>query len=50
MVSDPDGFDRYLVSVTAPDATPGAYTLRLTFSEPGTGRTSRTATGVVIEK
>jgi hypothetical protein len=37
VVSDPDGFDRYLVSVVAPAAPPGDYVLRLRFREAGGG-------------
>jgi hypothetical protein len=49
VVPDEDGFDRYVVTVLAPQAPAGAYTLRLMFVEPGTGRTTRTESGVLIE-
>jgi VWFA-related protein len=49
IVPDADGFDRYVFSIVAPDVAAGEYTLRLTFVEPGTGRTSRTETSVGIE-
>ncbi len=50
VVPDPDGTARYLVDLVPPDAPPGAYTLRLTFKDPGTGAIARTETGVVLEK
>lgn len=49
IVPDADGFDRYVLSIVPPPDAAGDYTLRLTFVEAGTGRTSRTETGVVIE-
>jgi VWFA-related protein len=50
VVSDADGFDRYVVTVVPPPATPGAYALRLTFREAGTGRTARSETQIVLER
>ena len=47
---DPDGFERYVVTVVPPQAARGTYTLRLTFGEPGTGSTTRSETGVFLEK
>ena len=49
VVADEDGFDRYVVTVVVPQVPPGAYTLRLMFVEPGTGRTARTEADVLIE-
>ena len=50
IVPDADGFDRYVVTVIAPQATPGVYALRLTFRDGATERTTRTETQVVLEK
>lgn len=49
VVPDSDGFDRYMLKLIPPD-TAGDYTLRLTFADPGTGRTSRTETAITIER
>ncbi|MBX7186821.1 MAG: VWA domain-containing protein [Vicinamibacteria bacterium] len=49
IVADPDGFDRYVVTLLPPAAAPGPYRLRLTFIEPGTGRSVRTETEVDLE-
>jgi VWFA-related protein len=46
VVPDADGFDRYVVTVVPPVATPGAYALRLTFREAGTGLTARSETQI----
>ena len=43
-----DGFDRYLIRLVAPKAPSGIYRLRLSLTEPGTGRTIRTETDVEI--
>jgi VWFA-related protein len=50
VVPDADGFDRYLLTLSPPAAAKGDYTLRLTFVEVGTGRTSRSEASVVIEE
>lgn len=50
VVPDPDGFDRYLLTVVPPVVPTGIYRLRLSFQEPGTGRTSRTETAVFVER
>jgi len=50
VVPDADGFDRYVVTVVPPQATPGAYALRLTFREAGSELTTRSETQVVLEK
>jgi VWFA-related protein len=47
-VADPDGFDRYLVTVVPPAAPAGRYTLRLSFTDAATGRTSRGDTEVEL--
>ena len=47
---DAEGFDRYLMTVVPPRASPGDYTLRLTFRDPGTGRTSLSETAIVLEE
>ena len=49
IVPDADGFDRYVLSIVPAAGVTGEYTLRLTFVDAGTGRTSRTETGVVVE-
>jgi VWFA-related protein len=50
VVSDPDGFDRYLITVVAPSAPAGDYALRMTFAELGTARAMTTQTAVVLAK
>lgn len=50
VVSDPDGFDRYLITVVAPEAPVGDYAFRLTFVEPGTGRVVTTQSAIVLAK
>lgn len=50
VVKDNDGFDRYLLRVIGPEAPPGNYTLRLTFRDPETGRSSATETAVWVER
>jgi len=50
VVPDADGFDRYVVTVVAPPATPGAYALRLKFKDAGTGLTARSEAQIVLEK
>jgi hypothetical protein len=49
VVSETDGFDRYVVTVVPPAAAAGAYRLRLTFVEPGTGRAVRTEAEVELD-
>lgn len=49
VATEADGFDRYLVTVQAPEVEAGDYLLRLRFAEPGTGRVSKTETPVVIQ-
>ena len=49
VVADSDGFDRYVVTVVAPEASPGAYALRLVFRDGATGRTTRTETRIALE-
>jgi hypothetical protein len=49
VIPDADGFDRYVVTLVPPAASPGAYRLRLIFVEPGTGRSFRTEAEVDIE-
>jgi|CXWL01.1.fsa_nt_gi VWFA-related protein len=50
VVSDPDGFDRYLITVVASDAPVGEYAFRLTFVEPGTGSAVTTQSAIVLAK
>ena len=50
VVTDTDGFDRYVVSVVAPLAAQGAYTLRLRFRDPSTGRTASSETGIAVQR
>jgi hypothetical protein len=50
VVSDPDGFDRYLITVVAPLAPVGEYAFRLTLVEPGTDRAVTTESAVVLAK
>lgn len=50
VVKDSDGFDRYLLRLIGPEAPPGNYTLRLTFRDPETGRSSATETAVWVER
>lgn len=47
---DHDGFDRYVVSIAAPDTEPGMYTLRLKLTEPGTNRSHASETSIRIER
>jgi VWFA-related protein len=47
-IPDPDGFDRYLVSVVPPSAPAGRYTLRLSFTDSATGRTSHGDTAIEL--
>jgi len=47
-VKDPDGFDRYVVTLKPPDAPAGSYALQLTFRDPATGRAARTETSVSL--
>ena len=49
-VGDPDGFDRYMVSVVPPRAAAGAYTLRLNFHEPASGWTAASETTIAIRE
>jgi hypothetical protein len=48
VVSDLDGFDRYIFVVTPPGSASGAYTLRLMFLDLESGVTSHTETAVVV--
>ena len=50
VIHDPDGFDRYAVTIVPPDATPGIYTLRLTLTDPATGQTTRSETSIAFER
>jgi VWFA-related protein len=50
VVSDPDGFDRYLITIVAPSAPAGNYALRMTFAELGTGRAVTTESAMVLAK
>jgi len=50
VLPDADGTDRYLVSIVAPDITPGVYTLTLAFKDPATGAVTRTEAPVAVEK
>jgi VWFA-related protein len=50
VVSDPDGFDRYVFTVAPPEAPPGAYSLGLSFRDPSTGLVTRTETGITLRK
>jgi VWFA-related protein len=48
VVVDPDGFDRYLLDVVAPQVTPGQYAIHFTFRDPATGSSvSSTTTGLL---
>jgi hypothetical protein len=49
IVPEADGFDRYVLRLIPPAGSNGEYTLRLTFEEQGTGKTSRTETSVSVE-
>jgi hypothetical protein len=49
-VADPDGFDRYLVTVVPPSAAAGRYTLRLAFTDAATGQVSRGETAIALEQ
>jgi hypothetical protein len=49
-VADPDGFDRYLVTVVPPSAPAGRYTLRLAFTDAATGQTSRGETEIALRE
>src|SRR4029078_1020997 len=49
LVSDPDGFERYLVTLVAPPAPPGDYALRLTVRDPASGRSARSESPIVLE-
>jgi hypothetical protein len=48
VVPDADGYDRYVVTIVPPPAPPGAYTLRLTLQDAGTGLAARTETEIVL--
>jgi hypothetical protein len=50
VLSDADGFDRYVVNLAPSDVPPGPYRLRLTFTDPATGVATRSETGVVIRR
>jgi VWFA-related protein len=50
VLADRDGFDRYVVSIAGPDATEGAYTLRLIFRDPANGRVTSTSAPVVVAR
>jgi len=50
VLTDIDGFDRYVVKVIPPRVAPGPYRLSLTFRDPSTGLTSRSETGIVLEE
>jgi VWFA-related protein len=49
-VADPDGFDRYMVSILPPRAPAGDYVLRLTFREPATGWTAASETNLALRE
>jgi hypothetical protein len=50
VVPDPDGFDRYLLTVVPPAAPAGEYALRLTLREPGTTVTALSEAQVLLEE
>ena len=50
VVTDPDGFDRYVATLHTPDAEPGSYVLRLKFTEPGSNRSTATEAPVRLER
>ena len=50
VVPGPDGVDRCLVSVTAPEAPPGDYSLRLVLRDSDTGRSARAETAVSLRR
>jgi VWFA-related protein len=47
-VADPDGFDRYMVSVAPPPTAAGDYVLRLTFREPASGWSAVSETTIAL--
>lgn len=49
VVSEADGFDRYVVTLVTPAVAAGAYRLRLTFLDPRTGRSFRSEAEVDLE-
>jgi len=49
VVPDDDGFERYLLTVMAPEVPPGDYSLLLTFREPGTTRIATSETAIRVE-
>ena len=49
-VADPDGFDRYLVTVVPPPAPSGRYTLRLAFTDAATRQVSHGETAIALGK
>jgi len=50
VVTDSDGFDRYLVNVVSPDTGEGTRTLRLIFHDAASGLFTRTETTVRLER
>lgn len=49
IVKDRDGFDRYVLTVRAPELVPGAYVLRLKFTDPETARSRTTEVAVRLD-
>ena len=50
VVGDPDGVDRYLLTVIPPGAPPGEYAMRLTFRSPGSSLSAQSETEVRLEE
>jgi VWFA-related protein len=50
VVPGPDGVDRCVVSVAAPEAPPGDYALRLVLRDPDTGQSTRAETAVSLRR
>ena len=48
-LSEPDGFRRYVVNVTASDIPPGAYTLNVRLRDKASGRVSEAFHAVEIQ-
>ena len=49
VVTDQDGFDRYVVKLVIPETPPGSYALRLTFRDPVSGLVTQSRTSVFVE-
>jgi hypothetical protein len=48
-IAETDGFRRFVLSVTPADVTPGAYTLRVKFKEPGAESAREVSLAVAVE-